>query len=146
MRFRLERHWLSLTTQLTISFCMTGIHHTTDKMWKMQLFKIFNKKFHTISKLPNCPHDRKFDFHMLLLKHTMVQMSTKQNFSILHDPLKPHNYPSDWNKQHDALFGQYMCGIEKTCGINQSGGQYRTREYQNSHSIWWLSWDTKVLF
>ena len=59
----------------------------------------------------------------------MVQMTTKQNFSILHDPLKPHNYPSDWNKQHDALFGQYMCGIEKTCGIDQLGGQYRTREY-----------------
>ena len=56
----------------------------------------------------------------------MVQMTTKQNFSILHDPLKPHDYPSDWNKQHDALFGQYMCGIEKTCGINQSGGQYLT--------------------
>ena len=65
-------------------------------------------------------------------------MTTKQNFSILHEPLKPHNYPSDWNKQHDALFGQYMCGIEKTCGINQSGGQYRTREYLKSRlqDIW----------
>ena len=40
----------------------------------------------------------------------------------------PTDYPSDWIKQH-ALFGQYMCGIEKTCGIDQSGGQYRTREY-----------------
>ena len=47
----------------------------------------------------------------------------------LHDTIKPHNYPSDWNKPHYALFDQNMGRIKQTCGINQPCGQYRTREY-----------------
>ena len=60
-----------------------------------------------------------------------IQVKTikKQRFSTLHDSIKPHDYPSDWNKPHDTLFDQNMGGIKQTCGINQPCGQYRTREY-----------------
>ena len=73
--------------------------------------------------------------------HYGIQVKTiiKQRFSTLQDSIKAHHYPSDWNKphdcpsdcnkQHDVLFDQYMCGIDKTCRINQPCGQYRTREY-----------------
>ena len=59
-----------------------------------------------------------------------IQVKTikKQRFSTLHDSIKPHSYPSDWNKPHDKLFDQNMGGIKQTCGINQLCGQYRTRE------------------
>ena len=60
-----------------------------------------------------------------------IQVKTikKQRFSTLHDSIKPHDYPSDWNKPHDTLFDQNMGGIKQTCGINQPCGQYRTQEY-----------------
>ena len=35
---------------------------------------------------------------------------------------------SGQNIQHDELFGQYLCGIEQTCRINQSFGQFCTLE------------------
>ena len=63
-----------------------------------------------------------------------IQVKTikKQRFSTLHDSIKPHSYPSDWNKPHDTLFDKNMVGIKQTCGINQPCGQYRTREYVDS--------------
>ena len=41
----------------------------------------------------------------------------------------PHDYPSDQNKSHDALFDQEKtCGIKQACGIIQPCGQYGTQE------------------
>ena len=48
-----------------------------------------------------------------------IQVKTikNQRFTTLHDSIKPHDYPSDWNKPHDTLFDQNMGGIKQTCGI-----------------------------
>ena len=65
-----------------------------------------------------------------------IQVKTikKQRFSTLHDSIKPHSYPSDWNKPHNTIFDKNMGGLKQTCGINQPCGQYRTREYiKNAH-------------
>ena len=61
-----------------------------------------------------------------------IQVKTikKQRFSTLHDSIKPHDYPSDWNKPHDALFDQNMGGIKQTCGINQPCGLGRAKIFR----------------
>ena len=53
----------------------------------------------------------------------------KQKFSTSYDSIKPHDYPSDQNRPHDALFDQNMGGIKQTCKISQLSGQYRALDY-----------------
>ena len=66
-----------------------------------------------------------------------IQVKTikKQRFSTLHDSIKPHDYPSDWNKPQDALFDQNMGGIKQTCGINQPCGLKSTELIVSSYNL-----------